>query len=229
MAPLKDKKKKRKAPKRMPKKAMGMAPVYKTGMNRDIPMGGAGGSGNLMANLLSSRAQAPAAAIQTPDQFKLAQDIKSIKLEQANIAEEQQAQKRRANYGLTREENRIRKEAEDRAAEAAKEERRRMAEEKYGKKAPSNLKEAAGGEEPKEVKTKASRAASKKAAEDIIASIPLPGVDMPANPDAEVSQPFNVEPNAFPMSGRGLRRDAPGKLGEGYADYSHSLAGKDEI
>lgn len=53
---------------------------FKTGMNRDIPMGGAGGSPNLLANLLASRQQQPAAQpIQTPDQFNLAQDVRNIK------------------------------------------------------------------------------------------------------------------------------------------------------
>lgn len=52
---------------------------FKTGMNRDIPMGGSGGSPNLLANLLASRQAQPAPAIQTPDVFKVQQDIKSIK------------------------------------------------------------------------------------------------------------------------------------------------------
>lgn len=67
---------------------------FKTGMNRDIPMGGAGGSPNLLSNLLSSRQQQPAQVIQTPDQFKLQQDIKGIKEEQAGISEEIQQQKK---------------------------------------------------------------------------------------------------------------------------------------
>jgi hypothetical protein len=53
----------------------------RTGMNRDIPpMGGAGGSPNLMAALAARppiSAQA-SYAIQTPDQFKQAQDISNI-------------------------------------------------------------------------------------------------------------------------------------------------------
>jgi len=112
MPPLKDKKKKKRArPRRLTGKppAKQMMPVFKTGMNRDIPMGGAGGSQNLIANLLASRqAQPPASAqvIQTPDQFKLAQDIKSIKTEQADIAEEVAIQKKerqkRSDAGIKR-------------------------------------------------------------------------------------------------------------------------------
>lgn len=100
MAPLKDKKKKKRRPRKLtgkPPAGKQIIPVFKTGMNRDIPMGGAGGSQNLIANLLASRqAQPPASAqvIQTPDQFKLQQDIKSIKTEQADIAEEVAIQKK---------------------------------------------------------------------------------------------------------------------------------------
>ena len=104
---LKDKKKKKKPrPRRLGSRPI--VPVFKTGMNRDIPMGGAGGSQNLIANLLASRqAQPPASAqvIQTPDQFKLAQDIRSIKTEQADIAEEVAIQKKerqkRSDAGTT--------------------------------------------------------------------------------------------------------------------------------
>jgi hypothetical protein len=106
---LKDKKKKKKPrPRRLGSKAF--VPVFKTGMNRDIPLGGAGGSQNLIANLLASRqAQPSAQVIQTPDQFKLQQDIRSIKVEQAAQAEEQKVEKKRnANYGLTFAENRLR-------------------------------------------------------------------------------------------------------------------------
>lgn len=112
MAPLKDKKKKKKPrPRRLGSKPF--VPVFKTGMNRDIPMGGAGGSQNLIANLLASRqAQPSAQVIQTPDQFKLAQDIKDIKsgqadikAEQAGIAEEaailKKARKERSDKGTT--------------------------------------------------------------------------------------------------------------------------------
>ena len=118
MAPLKDKKKKKRRPRKLtgrPPAGKQIIPVFKTGMNRDIPMGGAGGSQNLIANLLASRqAQPPASAqvIQTPDQFKLAQDIKSIKTEQADIAEEVAIQKKirkeRADKGLTKAQNRVR-------------------------------------------------------------------------------------------------------------------------
>jgi len=63
----------------------------RTGLNRDIPaMGGAGGSQNLLATLAARppiSAQGP--PIQTPDQFKLAEDIKGIRSEQASIKKEQ--------------------------------------------------------------------------------------------------------------------------------------------
>jgi hypothetical protein len=106
---LKDKKKKKKPrPRRLTGKPSGrlMTPVFKTGMNRDIPMGGAGGSQNLLANLQASRqAQPSAQVIQTPDQFKLAQDIKAIRTEQADIAEEVAIQKKerkeRSDKGTT--------------------------------------------------------------------------------------------------------------------------------
>jgi hypothetical protein len=63
----------------------------RTGMNRDIPMGGAGGSSNLMANLTRQGLAVgpPQPSIQTPDQFKLAQDISSIRSQQADIKKEQ--------------------------------------------------------------------------------------------------------------------------------------------
>ena len=99
---LKDKKKKKKPrPRRLGSKPF--VPVFKTGMNRDIPMGGAGGSQNLIANLLASRqAQPSAQVIQTPDQFKLAQDIKDIKVEQAAQAEDIKVErKKRWDAGLT--------------------------------------------------------------------------------------------------------------------------------
>ena len=108
---LKDKKKKKKPrPRRLGSKPF--VPVFKTGMNRDIPLGGAGGSQNLIANLLASRqAQPSAQVIQTPDQFKLAQDIRDIKTEQAAQAEDIKVEKRRnVNYGLTIAENNLRKE-----------------------------------------------------------------------------------------------------------------------
>ena len=63
----------------------------RTGMNRDIPMGGAGGSSNLMSNLVRQGLAVgpPQPSIQTPDQFKLAQDISSIRTQQADIKKEQ--------------------------------------------------------------------------------------------------------------------------------------------
>jgi len=99
---LKDKKKKKRPrPRRLGTRPF--VPVFKTGMNRDIPLGGAGGSQNLIANLLASRqAQPSAQVIQTPDQFKLAQDIKDIKAEQVGIAEEAAILKKaRSDKGTT--------------------------------------------------------------------------------------------------------------------------------
>jgi len=99
---LKDKKKKKKPrPRRLGTRPF--VPVFKTGMNRDIPLGGAGGSQNLIANLLASRqAQPSAQVIQTPDQFKLAQDIRDIKNEQVGIAEEAAIiKKARSDKGTT--------------------------------------------------------------------------------------------------------------------------------
>lgn len=63
--------------------------ISRTGMNRDIPMGGAGGSSNLMSNLVGRGLAVgpPQPSIQTPDQFKLAQDISSIRTQQADIKE----------------------------------------------------------------------------------------------------------------------------------------------
>lgn len=92
----------------------------RTGLNRDIPamtLGGAGGSPNLLQALASRPAitgQGGGTTIQTPDQFKLAQDITRIKAGQEDIKAGQetiieQEKKRRADFGLTREENRERK------------------------------------------------------------------------------------------------------------------------
>jgi len=101
----------------------------RTGMNRDIPLGGGGGSPNLIASLArQAPTPAPASAqvIQTPDQFNIQQDIKQIKAETAEIKTEQERVKR-VNAGLTREENRRRKEVE---AERIQETKRA----KYGEK-----------------------------------------------------------------------------------------------
>ena len=100
---LKDKRKKKKPRPRRLGASKPFVPAFKTGMNRDIPMGGAGGSQNLIANLLASRqAQPSAQVIQTPDQFKLAQDIRDIKAEQVGIAEEAAIiKKARSDKGTT--------------------------------------------------------------------------------------------------------------------------------
>jgi hypothetical protein len=77
----------------------GRTPLAKTAMNRDIPlvMGG-GGSPNLMSALAGQQlrpVQAPQ-PVQTPDAFKVQQDIKDIKRAQVSIGEELLAQRR--NY-----------------------------------------------------------------------------------------------------------------------------------
>lgn len=68
-------------------------PRIPTGMNRDIPMGGAGGSSNLLA-ALASRPPPPAMPIQTPDQFQILREqsrqAKVIDL----VVEEQEANRR---------------------------------------------------------------------------------------------------------------------------------------
>lgn len=95
----------------------------RTGMNRDIPLGGGGGSPNLIASLARQAptpAPATAQVIQTPDQFNIQQDIKQIKAETAEIKTEQAEAKKRANAGLTREENRRRKEVEEEKKQEAK-------------------------------------------------------------------------------------------------------------
>jgi hypothetical protein len=119
---LKDKKaKKQKRRPRAGKKPSYLGKVVvlgarQTGLNRDIPpMGGAGGSQNLLAALA---ARPPVSGqgytIQTPDQFAIQQDIKSIKQEQTGIAQEIGVQaaerKRRADSNLTKEENAARRE-----------------------------------------------------------------------------------------------------------------------
>lgn len=103
---LKKKKQKRKGDKKPVLKSRGKlfildgrTPLAKTAMNRDIPlvMGG-GGSPNLM-NALAGQQLRPVQAqqpVQTPDAFKVQQDIKDIKGAQVNIAQELLAQRR--NY-----------------------------------------------------------------------------------------------------------------------------------
>lgn len=94
----------------------------RTGMNRDIPLGGGGGSPNLIASLARQAptpAPATAQVIQTPDQFNIQQDIKQIKAETAEIKTEQ-ARAKRADAGLTRIENERRKEVEAEKRQEAK-------------------------------------------------------------------------------------------------------------
>jgi len=87
MALKKDKAKKKKAKPRAKKRMGGLVILdgkrqidRRTGMNRDIPMGGGGGSPNLL-QALATRPPITGQGgftIQTPDQFKQAQDISTI-------------------------------------------------------------------------------------------------------------------------------------------------------
>lgn len=71
----------------------------RTGMNRDIPLGSGGGSPNLLASLAR---QAPPQVIQTPDQFNIQQDIKQIKVGQAQQQAEAEKMKAEAERPLTK-------------------------------------------------------------------------------------------------------------------------------
>jgi hypothetical protein len=79
------------------RKKVGALPRLPTGFNRDIPLGGSGGSANLLANIASLRAPPPAMPIQTPDQFNImreqARQAKVIDL----VEEEQKAVRRFIN------------------------------------------------------------------------------------------------------------------------------------
>ena len=68
-------------------------PRLPTGANRDIPMGGAGGSSNLLA-ALASRPLPPATPIQTPDQFQILRE-QSRQAKVIDEVVEEQAQARR--------------------------------------------------------------------------------------------------------------------------------------
>jgi len=110
MPPKKSKGKKKKVVRR--KKVTMATPLAKlpTGYNRDIPMGGPGGSSNLLANIASMRPPPPATPIQTPDQFNIlreqARQARVIDL----VEEEQKAVRRALNkdgtpdmrYGINR-------------------------------------------------------------------------------------------------------------------------------
>ena len=262
MAPLKDKKKKKRPKKLVGKPFIG---VHKTGLNRDIPMGGGGGSQNLLANLLASRQAQQSQPIQTPDQFKIAQDITSIKAEQQVQAEKQ----RKANYGYTIPENQLRKELEaQKKAEASAAKMEQMKAEAAKPKggltpeqahaaatvmlkrtqdkaaaksaggAPSNLKEAVGAA-PAKITIKRSAADAKKVAAmqaamssaPMTAGVGVAGTDMPADPGAEVTQPYRED--LFNRRGhkveQGLHLAPPTVMAPEDADFSHSLVGKDEI
>lgn len=68
-------------------------PRLPTGANRDIPLGGSGGSSNLLA-ALAARPLPPAMPIQTPDQFSIQQEQKR-QAKVIDIVVEEQAQARR--------------------------------------------------------------------------------------------------------------------------------------
>jgi hypothetical protein len=196
MAPLKDKKKKKARRPKGPRKPSGrpFGGVYKTGMNRDIPMGGAGGSQNLIANLLASKQAQPPQVIQTPDQFKLAQDIKAIKTEQADIAEEVAVQRRNRNYGYTRAEW-----AQIKADEEARTALDKAAATTH-KKAKSNIRQAAGAEKPKE----------EVAAESLAAANQAHGDAGNVVPEGMAQAPLEVAPDALGGQNKGSNR--PKKL-----------------
>lgn len=72
-----------------------------TGANRDIPMGGSGGSSNLLASIAANRPPSlpPMMPIQTPDAFKVAQEQarQAQVLEQVVIEQEIKKQKKRTD------------------------------------------------------------------------------------------------------------------------------------
>lgn len=85
-------------------------PRMPTGYNRDIPMGGAGGSSNLLANIASMRQPPPAMPIQTPDQFTILREQARVARVIDLVEEEQKAVRRALNkdgtpdmrYGVNR-------------------------------------------------------------------------------------------------------------------------------
>jgi len=191
---LKDKRKKKKPRPRRLGSGTGkpFVPVFKTGMNRDIPMGGAGGSQNLISNLLASRQSQPSAqVIQTPDQFKLAQDIKAIRTEQADIAEEVAIQKKerkeRSDKGTTG----LRKPYEKRGLTAEQAEAAATA----MLKTASNLNRQQGEEAMQEEVAAASKAAVEQAHREA-------GNEVPAE---AAGAPLEIQPDAFGGKKRGKR------------------------
>lgn len=70
-------------------------PRLPTGLNRDIPMGGSGGSSNLLASIAANRPyMPPATPIQTPDAFRVAQEQTRQAQVLEKVVEEQAIQKR---------------------------------------------------------------------------------------------------------------------------------------
>lgn len=192
---LKDKKKKKRPrPRRLGSRPI--VPVFKTGMNRDIPMGGAGGSQNLIANLLASRQAQPAAqVIQTPDQFKLAQDIKDIKAEQVAIAEEAAiTRKARIDKGTTG----IRKVYNTAKRQGLTEEQANAAATEMLK-TSSNLKKQAGAE-PKQAEVAAAAGGAAKEAHTEAGNV------VPAE---AASAPLKIVPKAMGGKKEGRRATLP--------------------
>ena len=198
---LKDKRKKKKPRPRRLGSGTGkpFVPVFKTGMNRDIPMGGGGGSQNLIANLLASRQSQPSAqVIQTPDQFKLQQDIKAIRTEQADIAEEVAIQKKerqeRSDKGTTG----IRKVYNTAKRRGLTEEQAEAAATAMLKTA-SNLNRQQGEEAMQEEVAAASKAAVEQAHREA-------GNEVPAE---AAGAPLEIQPDAFGGKKKGKRATLP--------------------
>ena len=106
MPPKEKKPKKKPAPKkkRAPRKKtitrIAELPRLPTGLNRDIPpLGGPGGSTNLLAGLASMRPPPPAMPIQTPDQFQIMREQSRQAMLINAVSEEQEKTKKRG--GLT--------------------------------------------------------------------------------------------------------------------------------
>lgn len=67
-----------------------------TGLNRDIPMGGSGGSSNLLASIVANRppSMPPTTPIQTPDAFRVAQEQNRQAQVLQQVVEEVEKEKR---------------------------------------------------------------------------------------------------------------------------------------
>lgn len=91
--PKKTAPKKKRAPRKKTITQIAELPRLPTGANRDIPMGGAGGSSNLLASLASFRPPPPATPIQTPDQFQIMRE-QSRQAKAIDLVVEEQAKQR---------------------------------------------------------------------------------------------------------------------------------------